>query len=279
MTTKATYNLHLVSDSSGETVTNVARACLVQYEDVEVTEHFWWLVRTPGQMNRVIEGIKTAPGLVVFTLLDEKVRNQLEHACRQMQIPHVSAIDSVMQALSRYFERQAASEIGKQHTMDEGYFNRIDAMHFTMAHDDGQSIESMGEADIILVGVSRTSKTPTCMYLANRGFKVANIPLVPGIQLPDSIIEDQRPLFVGLTREPKSLSDIRQSRLRIMNEDRTMSYADLDNVREELADARRIFAKHNWPVIDVTRRSIEETAATIVQLFNQRHHPQFQPQA
>ena len=272
MTPRDTYNLHLVSDSSGETVTNIARACLVQYESIQVTEHFWWLVRTSGQMNRVIEGIRTAPGLVVFTLLDKNIRGLLEQACRELRVPYVSAIDPVMQAFSRFFERQATSEVGKQHVLDDGYFHRIDAMHFTVQHDDGQSMATMPEADMILVGVSRTSKTPTCMYLANRGFKVGNIPLVPGITLPEEIASAPKPLFVGLTREPKSLSDIRQSRLRIMNDERTTGYADLDLVREEIAEARRLFVKYNWPVIDVTRRSIEETAATIIQLYNQRHN-------
>jgi len=271
MTEPQPYNLHLVSDSSGETVTNIARACLVQYSGTPVTEHFWWLVRTTGQMARVIEGIRAAPGLVIFTLLNAEVRGLLERACREMKIPAVSALDPVMQALGRYFNRQASSEIGRQHVLDDGYFHRIEAMQFTMQHDDGQSIDSMVDADIILVGVSRTSKTPTCMYLANRGYKVGNIPLVPGIELPPHIIAAPRPLFVGLTREPKSLSDIRQSRLRIMNDTRGESYADVDKVREEVAESRRLFAKLGWPVIDVTRRSIEETAATIIQLYNQRH--------
>ncbi|MBX7198381.1 MAG: kinase/pyrophosphorylase [Rhodospirillaceae bacterium] len=265
------YNLHLVSDSSGETVTNIARACLVQYGDVHVTEHYWWLVRTPGQMNRVIDGIKAAPGLVVFTLLDGKVRALLEQACRDLKMPYISAMDPVMQAFSRFFGKQAGGEVGKQHVLDDGYFQRIDAMQFTVQHDDGQSLATMTEADIILIGVSRTSKTPTCMYLANRGLKVGNIPLVPGITLPDEIIAATKPLFVGLTREPKSLSDIRQSRLRIMNETRGEGYADIEKVKEEIADSRRLFSKHGWAVIDVTRRSIEETAATIIQLYNQRH--------
>ena len=265
------FNLHLVSDSSGETVINIARACLVQYEDVKVTEHFWWLVRTPGQMKRVIEGIRHSPGLVVFTLLDPEIREPLERTCRELRIPGVSALDPVMQALSRFFDRTARSEIGKQHVLDDGYFHRIDAMQFAVQHDDGQSIPTMTEADIVLVGVSRTSKTPTCMYLANRGLRVGNIPLVPDIPVSDDIASAQKPLFVGLTREPKSLSDIRQSRLRIMNDDRTQDYADLDKVRDEIAASRRLFAKYGWPVIDVTRRSIEETAATIIQLYNQHH--------
>lgn len=265
------FNLHLVSDSSGETVTNIARACLVQYAGTPVTEHAWWLVRTTGQMNRVVEGIRSSPGLVIYTLLNSEIRGTLERACREMKIPAVSALDPVMQALGRYFKREASSEIGRQHVLDDGYFQRIDAMHFTMQHDDGQSMETMIDADIVLLGVSRTSKTPTCMYLANRGYKVANIPLVPGLVIPDAVINAPRPLFVGLTREPKSLSDIRQSRLRIMNETRGENYADIDKVREEVNESRRLFSKHGWPVIDVTRRSIEETAATIIQLYNQRH--------
>ncbi len=271
MTEQAPFNLHLVSDSSGETVTNIARACLVQYPGTPVTEHFWWLVRSTGQMGRVLEGIRSAPGLVIYTLLNSEVRVLLEKSCRELKIPAVSALDPVMQALGRYFKREAGAEIGRQHLMDEGYFHRIDAMHFTMQHDDGQSMETMVDADIILLGVSRTSKTPTCMYLANRGYKVANIPLVPGVTVPDYIIEAAKPLFVGLTREPKSLSDIRQSRLRIMNDTRGESYANVDKVREEVAESRRLFTKNGWPVIDVTRRSIEETAATIIQLYNQRH--------
>ena len=265
------YNLHLVSDSSGETVTNIARACLVQYENVQVTEHFWWLVRTPGQMNRVIEGIRSAPGLVIFTLLDGKIRVLLEQACRELKISYVSALDPVMAGLSKFFEKRAGTEIGRQHALDEEYFHRIDAMHFAVAHEDGQSMSTIVDADVILLGVSRTSKTPTCMYLANRGLKAGNIPLVPNVTLGPEIIAAKRPLIVGLTREPKSLSDIRQSRLRIMNEDRNEGYADLETGREEIAESRRLFAKHGWPVIDGTRRSIEETAATIIQLYTQRH--------
>ena len=265
------FNLHLISDSSGETVTNIARACLVQYEKVNVDKHVWWLVRTPGQMNRVIEGIKHSPGLVVFTLLDREIREQLEKACRELHVQCISALDPVMKAFSHFFERTARSEIGKQHTLDDGYFDRIDAMHFAVQHDDGQSMQTMTDADIVLVGVSRTSKTPTCMYLANRGLWVGNIPLVPGILVPEEIAAAPKPLFVGLTRDPKSLSDIRQNRLRIMKDDRTQDYADLGKVRDEITTSRRMFAKYGWPVIDVTRRSIEETAATILQLYNQRN--------
>lgn len=264
------YNLHLVSDSSGETVSGIARACLVQYDEDSVTEHFWWLVRTPGQMNRVIDGVKAAPGLVIFTLLDPAIRGPLEQACRDLGVPCVSALDPVMNALGSMFEREGGHEIGRQHNLDDDYFDRIEAMHYAMAHDDGQSVPSLTTADIVLVGVSRTSKTPTCMYLANRGFRAGNIPLVPGVELPEDVLASKKPLFVGLTREPKSLTDIRQSRLRLMNEDRGMDYADVERVKEEVASSRRLFRKHGWPVIDVTRKSIEETAASIIQLYNER---------
>ncbi len=269
--TDSLYNLHLVSDSSGETVSGIARACLVQYDGDAVTEHFWWLVRTVGQMNRVIDGVKAAPGLVIFTLLDPTIRGHLEQACRELGVPCVSALDPVMKALVKMFKREGGHEIGLQHSLDEEYFDRIEAMHYAMAHDDGQRLNGLKEADIVLIGVSRTSKTPTCMYLANRGIRAGNIPLVPGIEVPEDIIVSEKPLFVGLTREPKSLTDIRQSRLRLMNEDRDGEYADVDSVKEEVAASRRLFRKHGWPVIDVTRKSIEETAASIIQLYKDRH--------
>lgn len=222
-------------------------------------------------MSRVIDGIKASPGLVIFTLLDPTIRGPLEQACRDLGIPCVSALDPVMDALGSVFNKEGGHEIGRQHTLDDEYFDRIEAMHFAMAHDDGQTLDGLKDADIVLIGVSRTSKTPTCMYLANRGFRAGNIPLVPGIVLPDDVVAASNPLFVGLTREPKSLTDIRQSRLRLMNEDRGMDYADVDLVKEEVAASRRLFRKHGWPVIDVTRKSIEETAASIIQLYNERH--------
>ena len=267
MTSNGQFNLHLVSDASGETVSSVARACLVQYPDVEVTHHLWWLVRTKGQIERVVEGIRSAPGLVIFTLLDEATRSHLETACRDLGVPCVSALDPVMLALRSFLNREATQEIGRQHTLDTEYFERIEAMHFALEHDDGQSMGSLHNADIVVLGVSRTSKTPTCMYLANKGFRAGNIPLVPGLELPDTLTSHTKPFFVGLTRDPKSLTDIRQNRLRIMNEDRALDYADVDKVREEVASARRLFSKHKWPVIDVTRKSIEETAASIMQLY------------
>ncbi|OIR00761.1 putative pyruvate, phosphate dikinase regulatory protein [mine drainage metagenome] len=265
------FHLHLVSDATGETVSAAARACLVQFDKVEAITHLWCLVRTEGQVERVISGIEANPGLVLATVLDGGVRGLLEEACRQMHVPYVPVLDPVMAALSGYLDSEFGTEPGRQHVLDAEYFKRIDAMHFTLAHDDGQMLQDLDKAEIILVGISRTSKTPTCMYLANRGLKAANIPLVPGIEPPPELFAARRPLIVGLTKEPKSLSDIRKSRLQLLNDDPESDYADLDRVREEVAMARRLFARHGWPVIDVSRRSIEEASAAILQLYARRN--------
>ena len=263
------FHLHLVSDATGETVHSVARACLVQFENIEPNYHLWWLVRSQAQVARVIVGIEENPGLVLVTVIDTAVRGVLEEACRHLKVPFIPVLDPVMAALSAHLDSEFGAQPGRQHAMDADYFKRIDAMHFTLAHDDGQLLHDLDDADIILVGVSRTSKTPTCMYLANRGIKAANIPLVPGIAPPPELLAAKRPLIVGLSKEPKSLADVRRSRLQFLKQnDETMAYADLDQVREEVTQARRLFARQGWPVIDVSRRSIEEASAAILQLFS-----------
>jgi regulator of PEP synthase PpsR (kinase-PPPase family) len=261
-----TFHLHLVSDATGETVSSVARACLVQFENVQPIQHLWWLVRTQGQVERVIAGIEANPGLVLFTIVDTGVRAVLEEACKHLHITCIPVLDPAMVALAGFLEEEVHATPGRQHVLDAEYFKRIDAMQYTLAHDDGQLVDDLDDADVILIGVSRTSKTPTCMYLANRGLKAANVPLVPGVALPPSVFTAKRPLIVGLTKDPKSLSDIRRNRLRFLNQEET-DYADVDKVREEVNNARRLFARHGWPVIDVTRRSIEEASATILQLY------------
>ncbi|WP_041794352.1 pyruvate, water dikinase regulatory protein [Pararhodospirillum photometricum] len=266
----ASHHVHLVSDATGETLTSVIRACLVQFEGVPVVQHRWWLVRTRGQVDRMSEGIRRHPGLVMFTVVDPEIRQILEERCRELGVPTVSLLDPVMDALSRMFDFKAHRQPGLQHTLDEGYFDRIDAMQFTLALDDGQCLDRLSEADVVLVGVSRTSKTPTCMFLANKGVRAANVPLVPGMDPPKELLAVKGPLVVGLTRDPRSLSDIRRNRLRLMNEGRDTTYAELEAVEREVADARRLYTRMGWMVIDVTRRSIEEVAATIVQ----RLHPE-----
>jgi len=268
------HHLHLVSDATGETVTSAVRACLVQFEtDATVHQHHWWLVRTPGQVRRLIEGIQANPGTVFFTLMDPEVRAVLEDACRDLGVPAVALLDPVVVALKHVFGADSRSDPGRQHNLDDAYFRRIDAIHYTLAHDDGQLLEKLEDADVIVLGVSRTSKTPTCMYLANKGYKAVNIPLVPSVPVPDQVLAlsgPSGPLIVGLTREPRSLSQLRRNRLRVMHESVNSIYADEEHVRDEVTRARRMFAGHGWPVIDVTRKSIEEVAAAIIQRI-QRH--------
>lgn len=264
-------HLHLVSDSTGDTVRSVARATVSQFEHAEVTEHFWSLVRSQTQVDRVIEGIAKNPGVVFLTMLDDRLREQLLNACRSMQAPAVSLLDGAISALAVALGGEARKLPGRQHEMNEAYFDRVAAMNYAMAHDDGQSLWSIGEADIILCGVSRTSKTPTCVYLANRGLKAANIPFVPGQPPPKELLEAKAPLIVGLTVDPGRLVQIRRHRMVHLNgADAETDYVDSERVRQEVVEARRYFLSKNWPVIDATRRSIEETAAAIIQLYDRR---------
>ncbi len=264
------HNIHLISDSSGETVNGVVRACLVQYDQEMVRQHEWWLIRTEQQMKKALQGIENHPGIVVFTLVDPRIKLQLEEGCEKLGVPYISILDPILSIMDNAFKSKGDHQIGKQHNLDADYFERIKAIQFAMDFDDGQRITMIDEADIVLVGVSRTSKTPTCMYLANRGYKVANIPLVPGQTHSSEVFSNPHTFFVGLVCDPKNLSDIRQNRLKMMNEDRHIDYADMQYVKEEVANSRKLFRKNNWPVIDVTRKSIEETAASIIQLYNSR---------
>ncbi len=270
--TETRFHLHLVSDSTGETVHSVARACLVQFEEAEAVEHIWSMVRTKMQMERVIHGIEANPGVVLFTLVDEGLRAVLQEGCRKLQVPAIPVLDPVLAVLASQLGRKSRGLPGQQHLLDTEYFRRIDAMSYTLAHDDGQSAWGLNDADVVLVGVSRTSKTPTCMYLANRGIKAANVPIVPGSPLPEELFTLNRPLVVGLTNDPERLVQVRRNRLQQLHQehDRPMEYTDSVAVREEVQQARRLFSERRWPVIDVTRRSIEETAAAIMRLLAQR---------
>jgi len=264
-------HLHLVSDSTGETVNACARACLVQFRDIEPVEHVWSLVRSPKQMDKVLNGIRAMPGPVLFTVMRDELRTKLVEACQEMNVPCIPVLDPVMHALAAHFGVPITGQPGLQHAMDAHYFERIDAMNYALSHDDGQAARQLKEADVILVGVSRTSKTPTCVYLANRGIKAANVPFVPGIPLPEELFHVKRTLVVGLTKDPAQLVQVRRQRVNAQEAGSMANsdYVDLNSVRREVAEARKLFAKHDWPVIDVTRRSIEETAATILSHFAQ----------
>ena len=260
-----------MSDATGETVNSVARACLVQFRSITAIEHAWTLVRTQRQMERVLDGVRRNPGPVLYTVVNPELRRQLSECCRQIGVAGISVLDPVMAALASEFQEESSNRPGLQHEMDAEYFDRIEAMHYTMAHDDGQMADDLSEADVVLVGVSRTSKTPTCIYLANRGVKAANVPLVPGVPAPDGLLSATRPLVVGLTKDPSRLVQIRQNRMRQMTDgEQDSDYTDLEAVKREIAEARRLYAKQGWMVIDVTRRSIEETAAAVLTMLKDR---------
>jgi regulator of PEP synthase PpsR (kinase-PPPase family) len=280
-------HLHLVSDSTGETVTTVARACVAQFEGVVPVEHVWSFERTRAQVDQVLSMVKALPGVVIYTLISADLRQALHDECRALNIPCVAVLDGVLTALSSLLGAETRPQIGRQHALDAGYFSRIDAMNFMLRHDDGQCAGELEQADVVLVGVSRTSKTPTCIYLANRGIKVANVPVVPDCPLPTELDDLSGPLVVGLTISPEPLVQIRMNRLRQLRLEegpRTAvrgpfegNYAELERVRAELVHARRLFARHGWPVIDVTRRSVEETAAAIFQLMQAREVARLSP--
>lgn len=266
----AIKHLHLVSDATGETVNSVARACLVQFRSITAIEHAWTLVRTQRQMERVIEGVRRNPGPVLYTVVNPDLRRLLSDCCRHLGVAGISVLDPVMAALASEFQEESSNRPGLQHEMDAEYFERIEAMHFTMAHDDGQLTADLDQADVVILGVSRTSKTPTCIYLANRGVKAANIPLVPGVPVPDGLLRARGPLIVGLTKDPSRLVQIRKNRMRQMTDaDQDSDYTDIEAVKQEVASARRLYGKHGWSVIDVTRRSIEETAASILTMLKE----------
>jgi regulator of PEP synthase PpsR (kinase-PPPase family) len=267
---KKPVHVHMVSDATGETVRSVGRACLVQFSSLTIVEHMWSLVRTRVHLERVLAGIALDPGPVLFTMVDDTMRDVLRDGCRKLSVPIIPILDPVIGALGSYLGMPSMSVPGKQHALDAEYFRRIDAMTFALTHDDGQSPWSLEDADVVLVGVSRTSKTPTCMYLANRGFKAGNIPMVPGIPLPKELFGLKQPLVVGLTTDPARLVQIRSNRLRSLQQDEESDYADIDLIKAEVVAARRLFNDQQWPTIDVTRRSIEETAAAILQLLTKR---------
>jgi len=265
-----TFHIHLISDSTGETVSVVARACLAQFDEIEPIEHAWSLIRTSVQVKEILESIKAHPGFVLYTLVDDKIRRSFETGCRELKVPCISLLDPIVEALGNYIGAEVHPEPGRQHIMDAEYFNRIEAMHFVLSHDDGQSIRNLDKAEIILVGVSRTFKTPTCLYLANRGVRAANIPIVPGAPIPPELKNSKNALIIGLTSDPKLLVQIRKNRLKSLNQDEQSDYIDAETVSEEVKEAKRIFAENDWPSIDVTRKSIEEVAANILQLYQHR---------
>ena len=265
------FHLHLVSDSTGETLLAVGRAAAAQYATVSPIEHVYPLVRNQKQLDAALGEIEEHPGIVLYTMVDRELATRVEGRCRDFGVPCLSVLGSVLALFQSFLGAETTPRVGGQHVLNAEYFRRIDALNFTMLHDDGQHTENLEDADVVLVGISRTSKTPTSIYLANRGIRAANVPLVPGIPVPQALAMLSRPLVVGLFASPERIVQVRQNRLLGLNAVQPdSSYVDRQSVSEEILLSKQLCAKHRWPLIDVTRRSIEETAAAVIAPLHER---------
>lgn len=258
---------YLISDSTGETVSAVARAALAQFSSVTVHEHSFTLVRSLSQLQKVFDEAEHQPGPMIYTLVKKEMRDAVREFCERQQLPCISVLGNAITQLSAYLGIATAAQPGRQHELDDNYFTRVEAVNFALTHDDGQHSWNLNAADIVLVGPSRTSKSPTCVYLANRGYRAANVPFVMGCPLPETLFQLTTPLIVGLTIDTERLLHIRESRLATLGAQDETNYTDKEAIAQEVLEARRLFARQRWPVIDVTRRSVEETAAHIIQIY------------
>lgn len=265
------FHLHLISDSTGETLTTMAKAAAVQYSQVRPIEHVHPLVRTPRQLARVLRQVEELPGIVLYTVVNRELIDDIERRCRELKLPSLHVLQPIMTIFESYLGAPQTPVVAGQHTLDAEYFGRIDALNFTMAHDDGQLPQDLNTADIVILGISRTSKTPTSIYLAQRGYKTANLPLVPSIELPAHLTEPHTAFVVGLVASPERIAEIRRNRVQLLADRNLDDYVDRAQIANEIAYSRRLCAKHGWPVIDVTRKSVEETAATIISLLQDRN--------
>ena len=264
------YHLHLVSDSTGETLLTIAKAAAVQYATVRAIEHIYPMVRTRKQLDRALQEVKSAPGIVLATIVNCDLRAQLETRCRDLGVPCLHALEPIMKVFEGYLGHAQTPIVAGQHVLDADYFRRIDALNFSMAHDDGRLPDDLNQADIIILGISRTSKTPTSIYLAQRGFKTTNVPIVPGVALPEPLFEHHKAFVVGLVASADRIAEIRRNRVHFLADRNLGDYTDRDRIAQEIAHTRRWCARHGWPIIDVSRRSVEETAATVIQLLHNR---------
>ncbi|MEL6373451.1 MAG: pyruvate, water dikinase regulatory protein [Pseudomonadota bacterium] len=264
------FHLHLVSDATGETLTTIAKAAAVQYARTRAIEHMHSLVRTERQLTRALQEIEATPGIVLYTIVNQELSALLEARCRDMNVPCQHVLQPIMKVFESYLGAPQTPTVAGQHVLDADYFRRIDALNFSMNHDDGNLPEDLSHADIIVLGISRTSKTPTSIYLAQRGYKTTNLPIVPGIELPAHLFSKHTAFVVCLVAAPERIAQIRRNRVMIMSDRNLDDYVDRTQIAEEVAFSRRMAAKHRWPVIDVTRRSVEETAATILKLYQDR---------
>lgn len=262
--------LHLVSHASGEMVEMIARNAVAQLDGVTVDRHLWKFVRNLGLVPGILAEIAQCRGIVFHSIAATDIREALDEGCLHLRVPCIFVLEPFVSQLSEYSGAPIRYRTAARDYIDEDYYQRVEAMKYTLAHDDGQAADDLEDADVILVGVSRATKTPTCMYLASRGIKAANVPVVPGVPLPDGVLKAKVPLVVGLTLQPKVLAQVRSSRLQRLAEESTTSYSEAEAVAQEVLEARRLCARHGWRTIDVTNRPIENTAAFILDLLKKR---------
>ena len=270
-----TYDIYLISDSTGETLERIFLAIKAQFKNFDYKTHYYSFTRTENQISKILEvSEKSNNSIVLYTIVDNKLAKHLSDECNIKNIPCFGILGDLIISFSKLLDQKALNVPSRQHIMDDEYYKKIEAIQFTMNHDDGNSVEDIEKSDIILLGVSRTSKTPTSIYLANKGMKISNIPLVNENSVPDILKKDpQKKCVVGLTAEPDRLVDLRKNRMQSIKDNESTEYTNLDIVQKEMEDARKLVQKYKWPSIDVTRKSVEETAASVLkihEIFNQK---------
>jgi [pyruvate, water dikinase]-phosphate phosphotransferase / [pyruvate, water dikinase] kinase len=277
MNTPRSFHLHMISDATGETLVAIAKAVRVQYPQVRAIEHIHPLVRHRRELERVLKDVDATPGIVLYTIVNQELAEEIEQSCKRLNLPCVPVLKTILQVFESYLGTPSTPKVAGQHVLDADYFRRIEALNFTMLHDDGHLPENLEDADILLIGISRTSKTPTSIYLANRGFKAANVPLIPGVPLPPKLEAPTKVFVVGLVASPERIAQVRQNRVLEHAASHLDAYVDREAIAAEIAETRQLCARRGWPVIDVTRRSIEETAAAILRLYRDREAPVLDP--
>ena len=264
------YQVYQVSDSTGETLDRIFLAIKAQFSNFKCKTIHYSFTRTENQINKIISMCRSEQNVIIlYTIVDSNFSKYLAFECKKNNIPCFEALGNLISDFSKLLDQKASHKPSGQHVLDEEYYKRIEAVQFTMTHDDGKIISDLEKSDIILVGVSRTSKTPTSIYLANRGYRTSNIPIIPNKNLPEQLIQNlNKTCIIGLICDPIRLSDVRRNRVQSMHEDRPVEYTNEKKIVSELENSKKIFKKYNWPIIDVTRKSVEETAASIIKIFD-----------
>lgn len=267
---KTIINLHLISDATGETLVSVGRAVSAQYKNYQIIENLYILIRNNNQLIKIFKQIEKKSGIVLYTTIKKEISEKINSFCQEKNIPCVAVLEPILHVFQKYLGEPTQRRASAQHDLNAAYYKRIDALDYTLNHDDGQMLEGVSKADVILIGISRTSKTPTSLYLANRGIKTANIPLVQNIPIPQELLMARKnQLVVGLVASPEHISQIRKTREKGLGI-KLESYTNKEDILNEIKYAKELCMKQGWPIIDVTQRSIEETAAEILSLFVQK---------